>query len=69
MKKARLICKDHIEYNGTIFHVEAMTYSHADWMSRNGLQETETVETGDGKKFTIFANYARHLACAVPVCG
>lgn len=67
MKKARIICKDHIIVNGTIIHIESMNYSHLDWMNRNGLQETETVETETGEKFVIWANWARHLACAIPV--
>ena len=29
--------------------------------------ETETVETENGERFTIWANWARHLACAIPV--
>lgn len=67
MKKARIICKDHIAVNGTIIHIENMNYSHLDWMNRNGLQETETVETETGEKFVVWANWARHLACAIPV--
>lgn len=67
MKKARFICKDHIVVNGIIIHVETMNYSHKEWMERNGLQETETVETETGEKFVIWANYARNLACAISV--
>lgn len=67
MKKARIICKDHIVVNGTIIHIESMNYSHVDWMNRKGLQETEIVETAAGEQFMIWANWARHLACAIPV--
>lgn len=67
MKKARFICKDHIIVNGTVIHVETMNFAHMDWMNRNGLEKMETVETETGKRFTIWANYARHLACAIPV--
>ena len=67
MTKARIIFKDHISVNGTIIHIENMNYSHLDWMNRNGLQETETVETETGEKFVVWANWARHLACAIPV--
>ena len=67
MKIARIICKDHIVVSGTIIHIEKMNFAHLDWMERNGLQETETVETEAGEKFTIWANWASHLACAIPV--
>ena len=67
MKKARIICKDHIVVNGTIIHIENMNHAHMDWMNRNGLTETETVETDNGQRFTVWANWARHLACAIPV--
>lgn len=66
MKKARPIGKDHIVVDGTIIHVEKMNWAHMDWMNRNGLQETEIVETENGLRFTIWANWARHLACAIP---
>ena len=67
MKKARVIGKENIVVNGTIIHVETMNCAHKDWMNRNGLQETETVETEAGEQFIIWANWARHLACAIPV--
>ena len=67
MKKARFVCQDHILVNGMVIHVEKMNYAHKEWIERNGLQETETVETEKGDKFIIFANYARCLACAIPV--
>ena len=67
MKKARIICKDHIVVNGTIIHIENMNHAHMDWMNRNGLEETETVETENGQRFAVWANWARHLACAIPV--
>lgn len=67
MKRARIICKDHIVVNGTIIHVDTMNYALMEWMERKGLQETETVETENGERFTIWANWARHLACAIPV--
>lgn len=67
MKNARFICKDHIVVNGTVIHVENMNHAHMDWMNRNGLQETEIVETAAGEKFMIWANWARNLACAIPV--
>ena len=67
MKKARVICKDHIVVNGTIIHIEKMTDEHLEWMNRNGLQETDIVETETGEKFVVWSNYARCLACAIPV--
>lgn len=67
MKKARIICKDHIVCNGFVIHIEVDNHSLREWMERNGMQETETVETDTGARFVIFANYARHLACALPV--
>ena len=67
MKKARIICKDHIVVNGTIIHIETINFAHKAWMERNGLQETETVETETGERFVVWANWARHLACAIPV--
>ena len=67
MKKARFIGKESIVVNGAIIHIENMNYAHKDWMNRNGLQETETVETEAGEQFIIWANWARHLACAIPV--
>ena len=67
MKKARVIFKEHIDVNGIIIHIEKMNYAHMDWMKRNGLQETETVETETGEKFVVWANWARNLACAIPV--
>jgi len=67
MKNARFIGKESIVVNGTIIHVETMNHAHMDWMSRNGLQETEIVETAAGEQFMIWANWARHLACAIPV--
>ena len=66
MKNARFFNRDHIIVNGTIIHVATMTYSHKDWMERNGLAETETVKTETGEKFVIWANWARQLACAIP---
>lgn len=67
MKKARFFGKEHIIVNEIIIHIEKMNYSHLDWMNRNCLQETETVETENGKKFVVWANWTRHLACAIPV--
>jgi seryl-tRNA synthetase len=66
MNKARIIGKSLI-YRGMSFHIETMNFSHMDWMKRNGLEETETVETATGERFTIYANYARCLACAISV--
>lgn len=67
MKKARFFGNDHIILDGTIIHIESLTFAHKDWMERNGLEKTETVETETGNRFAIYANYARCLACAVPV--
>lgn len=67
MKKARMIGTETIVCGGYCIHVEKMNFAHRDWMERNGLQETETVETETGERFTIFANWARNLACAIPV--
>ena len=67
MKKARYIGSESLQVAGTIIHIErsASAY-HYEWMERNGLQETETVETAAGEKFKVWANWARHLACAIP---